>query len=139
MMNDILDRLFYGEVSPYDDSVEDMETFRELNSKMAEVWSRIDALASPELKELLDLYKVHRADMDMLVQLDRFKVGFRLATQLMVASIGKDKCPNKYTICPVLGVKHCVHYGADITCYFLQVERICDTQKKTHIFLEEKL
>ena len=53
MMNDILDRLFYGEVSPYDDSVEDMETFRELNSKMAEVWSRIDALASPELKELL--------------------------------------------------------------------------------------
>ena len=93
MMNDILDRLFYGEVSPYDDSVEDMETFRELNSKMAEVWSRIDALASPELKELLDLYKVHRADMDMLVQLDRFKVGFRLATQLMVVSIGKDKMP----------------------------------------------
>lgn len=93
MMNDILDRLFYGEVSPYDDSVEDMETFRELNSKMAEVWSRIDALASPELKELLDLYKVHRADMDMLVQLDRFKVGFRLAAQLMVASIGKDKMP----------------------------------------------
>ena len=93
MMNDILDRLFYGEVSPYDDSVEDMETFRELNSKMAEVWSRIDALASPELKELLDLYKVHRADMDMLVQLDRFKVGFRLATQLLTASIGKVKLP----------------------------------------------
>ena len=93
MMNDILDRLFYGEVSPYDDSVEDMETFRELNSKMAEVWSRIDALASPELKELLDLYKVHRADKDMQVQLDRVKVGFRLATQLMVASIGKDKMP----------------------------------------------
>ena len=46
-----------------------------------------------QLKELLDLYKVHRADMDMLVQLDRFKVGFRLATQLMVASIGKDKMP----------------------------------------------
>lgn len=93
MMNDILDRLFYGEVSPYDDFVEDMDTFRELNSKMAEVWTQIDALASPELKELLDLYKVHRADMDMLVQLDRFKVGFRLATQLMTASIGKGKMP----------------------------------------------
>ena len=93
MTDDILDRLFYGEVSPYDDSVEDIETFRDLNSKMAEVWGKIDAMASPELKELLDLYKVHRADMDMLVQLDRFKVGFRLATQLMVASIGKDKMP----------------------------------------------
>lgn len=93
MMDDILDRLFYGEVSPYDDSIEDIETFRDLNSKMAEVWTQIDALASPELKELLNLYKVHRADMDMLVQLDRFKVGFRLATQLMIASTGKGKMP----------------------------------------------
>ena len=50
-------------------------------------------MASPELKELLDLYKVHRADLEMLVQLDRFKVGFRLATQLMTASIGKSKMP----------------------------------------------
>ena len=93
MTDDILDRLFYGEVSPYDDSVEDIETFRDLNSKMAEVWAKIDAMASPELKELLDLYKVHRADMEMLVQLDRFKVGFRLATQLMTSSLGKCKMP----------------------------------------------
>lgn len=93
MTEDILGRLFYGEVSPFDDSVEDIETFRDLNSKMAEVWSKIDEQASPELKGLLDLYKVHRADMDMLVQLDRFKVGFRLATQLMVASVGKGKMP----------------------------------------------
>lgn len=93
MTDDILDRLFYGEVSPYDDSVEDIETFRDLNSKLAEVCEKIDAMASPELKELLDLYKVHRADLEMLVQLDRFKVGFRLATQLMTASIGKSKMP----------------------------------------------
>ena len=36
MMDDILDRLFYGEVSPYDDSVEDIETFRELNHKLGQ-------------------------------------------------------------------------------------------------------
>lgn len=93
MTEDILDRLFYGEVSPYDDSVEDIETFRDLSSKMAEVWSRIDKLASPELMDLLNLYKVHRADMDMLMQLDRFKVGFRLATQLLTSAIGKVKMP----------------------------------------------
>ena len=93
MMNDILDRLFYGEVSPYDDSVEDMETFRELSHKQTEVWEQIEAQASPELLDLLSLYKVHRADMDMLMQLDRFKVGFRLATQLLTASIGKVKLP----------------------------------------------
>lgn len=93
MTDDILDRLFYGEVSPYDDSVEDIETFRDLNSKLAEVCEKIDAMASPELKELFDLYKVHRADLEMLVQMDRFKVGFRLATQLVTASLGKGKMP----------------------------------------------
>ena len=70
-----------------------METFRELSHKQTEVWEQIEAQASPELIDLLNLYKVHRADMDMLMQLDRFKVGFRLATQLLTASIGKVKLP----------------------------------------------
>ena len=93
MGDDILDRLFYGQVTPFDDSIEDIETFRDLNSKMAEVWGKINAMASPELIELLELYKVHRADMDMLVQLDRFKVGFRLGVQLFTAAHGKVKLP----------------------------------------------
>lgn len=91
MMDDILDRLFYGEVSPYDDSVEEIETFRKLNHKVAELWSQVETLASPELKELLNLYKVHRADLEMLVQLDRFKVGFRLGVQLLSAATGNVK------------------------------------------------
>ena len=93
MMEDILDRLFYGEVSPYDDSVEDIETFRELNHKVAELWSQVETLASPELKELLNLYKVHRADLEMLMQKDRFKVGFRLGVQLLTAAAGGMKKP----------------------------------------------
>ena len=82
-MDDILDRLFYGEVSPYDDSPEDIETFRDLNHKLGKIWSQIEPLASPQLMELLNLYKVHRADMDILMQKDRFKVGFRLGIQFM--------------------------------------------------------
>lgn len=82
-MDDILDRLFYGEVSPYDDSPEDIETFRDLNHKLGKIWSQIESLASPQLMELLNLYKVHRADMDILMQKDRFKVGFRLGIQFM--------------------------------------------------------
>lgn len=93
MGDDILDRLFYGQVTPFDDSVEDIETFRELTHKMGELWSQIETQASPELMELLELYKVHRADMDMLVQLDRFKVGFRLGIQLFTAAHGKVKLP----------------------------------------------
>lgn len=92
-MDDILDRLFYGEVSPYDDSVEEIETFRELNHKVAELWSQVEALASPELKKLLNLYKVHRADLEMLIQKDRFKVGFRLGVQLLTAAARHRESP----------------------------------------------
>ena len=77
-MDDILDRLFYGEVSPYDDSPQDIEAFRNLNSQLSAIWVQVETQAAPELLELLNCYKVHRADMDLLMQKDRFKVGFRL-------------------------------------------------------------
>ena len=86
MTDDILDRLFYGEVSPYDDSPQDIETFRNLNSQLSEIWAQVENRAAPELLELLNCYKVHRADMDMLMQKDRFKVGFRLGIQLLTES-----------------------------------------------------
>ena len=93
MSDDILDRLFYGQVTPYDDSVEDIETFRELSHKTSEVWSQIESTATPEVLALLDLYKVCRADMEMLMQLDRFKVGFRLGINLFVAAKGQQPLP----------------------------------------------
>lgn len=97
MGDDILERLFYGQVSPFDDSVEDMDTFRELNHKMGELWARVESQAPAEVLELLDQYKVCRADMDMLVQLDRFKVGFRLGVQLLVAATGTGSNAEKST------------------------------------------
>ena len=90
-MDDILDRLFYGEVSPYDDSPQDIDAFRELNHRMGELWSQVEQQASPELLELLNLYKVCRADMDLLMQKDRFKVGFRLGIQILVEATGLKK------------------------------------------------
>lgn len=87
-MDDILDRLFYGEVSPYDDSPQDIDAFRELNHRMGELWSQVEQQASPEMLELLNLYKVCRADMDLLMQKDRFKVGFRLGIQLLTEATG---------------------------------------------------
>ena len=90
-MDDILDRLFYGEVSPYDDSPQDIETFRELNHRMGELWSQVEQQASPELLELLNHYKVCRADMDLLMQKDRFKVGFRMGIQLLTEATGTKK------------------------------------------------
>ena len=90
-MDDILDRLFYGEVSPYDDSPQDIETFREINHQLSELWAKVETQATPELLELLNLYKVHRADMDLLMQKDRFKVGFRLGIQLLTEATGLKK------------------------------------------------
>lgn len=90
-MDDILDRLFYGEVSPYDDSPQDIKTFRELNHHLGELWVKVEAQATPELMELLNLYKVSRSDMDLLMQKDRFKVGFRLGIQLLTEATGLKK------------------------------------------------
>ena len=90
-MDDILDRLFYGEVSPYDDSPQDIETFREINHQLSELWAKVETQATPELLELLNLYKVRRADMDLLMQKDRFKVGFRLGIQLLTEATGLKK------------------------------------------------
>ena len=90
-MDDILDQLFYGEVSPYDDSPQDIETFRNLNSQLSAIWAQVATQAAPELLELLNCYKVHRADMDMLMQKDRFKVGFRLGIQLLTEATGLKK------------------------------------------------
>ena len=91
MTDDILDRLFYGEVSPYDDTPQDIETFRNLNSQLSAIWAQVETQAAPELLELLNLYKVHRADMDMLMKKDRFKVGFRLGIQLLTEATGLKK------------------------------------------------
>lgn len=88
MTDDILERLFYGQVSPFDDPVEDIDTFRDLNRKLSTIWAEVEKQASPELITLLDRYKVCRADLEMLTQLDRFKVGFRLGVQLMTAATG---------------------------------------------------
>ena len=90
-MDDILDRLFYGEVSPYDDSPQDIETFRELNHRLGALWAKVEAQATPELLELLNLYKVNRADLDLLMQKDRFKVGFRLGIKLLTEATGLKK------------------------------------------------
>ena len=90
-MYDILDRLFYGEVSPYDDTPQDIEPFRTLNSQLRAIWAQVETQAAPELLELLNCYKVHRADMDMLMQKDRFKVGFRLGIQLLTEATGLKK------------------------------------------------
>ena len=87
-MDDILDRLFYGEVSPYDDSPQDIETFRDLNHRLGELWAKVEAQASTELLEILNHYKVNRADLDLLMQKDRFKVGFRLGIQLLTEATG---------------------------------------------------
>lgn len=88
MTDDILERLFYGQVSPFDDPVEDIDTFRDLNRKLSTIWAEVEKQASPELITLLDRYKACRADLEILTQLDRFKVGCRLGVQLMTAATG---------------------------------------------------
>lgn len=93
MGKDILDELFYGQIDPWEDEPEDIETFRRLNHEMAEIWNDIERIADSEVLTLLESYVVRRSDMAMLLQLERFKAGFRLGAQLYMAAVGNEKPP----------------------------------------------
>ena len=93
MAKDILEDLFYGQIDPWEDEPEDIETFRRLNREMAEIWSNIEQSADSDVLTLVESYAARRSDMAMLLQFERFKTGFRLGAQLYIAAVGKDSLP----------------------------------------------
>lgn len=84
MANDILDDLFYGKISPWEDRPESFDDFLALNQKMGKLSDILDENLCKEDRALLDQYLSTRADMESLVACDNFKVGFRLGARLVL-------------------------------------------------------
>ena len=85
MANDILNDLYYGQVTPWEQQLEDIDKLNELNHKMAELRDILNQRIDKETQELLNRYLPDRSEMEDLLALDRFKTGFRLGAQLMQA------------------------------------------------------
>ena len=85
MANDILNDLYYGQVAPWEQQLEDIDKLNELNHKMAELRDILNQRIDKETQELRNRYLSDRSEMEDLLALDRFKTGFRLGAQLMQA------------------------------------------------------
>lgn len=90
MREDILTRLFYGLIDPWEDGPHDKEAGRKLNQEMAQLFTAIEEKVDDETKELLEKYLVRRSDMSMMLQCDSFKTGFRLGAKIMLVVCKED-------------------------------------------------
>lgn len=86
MAEDVLSRLFYGQIDPWEDGPHDKEAGSKLNCEMSQFLESIEKKIDGETKELLEQYLVRRSDMSMMLQCDSFKTGFRLGIQLVLAA-----------------------------------------------------
>lgn len=86
MAEDILSRLFYGQIDPWEDGPHDKEAGSKLHQEMSQFLESIEKKIDGETKELLEQYLVRRSDMSMMLQCDSFKTGFRLGIQLVLAA-----------------------------------------------------
>jgi len=85
MAGDILDRLFHGEIIPWENRPEETEAFKQLNKRMAQVSDQLEERLDEESKALLDRLLADHADMELLYCCDNFKTGFRLGAQIILS------------------------------------------------------
>lgn len=90
MPNDILSKLFYGQLDPWENSLRDRKEQTRLNMEMSQLWEVIEKKVDGEAKELLERYLVLRSDMSMMYQCDQFKTGFQLGVQFLLAALASE-------------------------------------------------
>ena len=90
MTEDILSKLFYGQLDPWENSLRNRKEQTRLNMEMSQLWESIESKVDAETKELLEHYLVLRSDMSMLYQCDHFKTGFQLGVQFLLAALASD-------------------------------------------------
>lgn len=89
MPNDILNDLFFGKIAPWENRPENIEEFRRLNQRLGQLSDTLEERLDKETQAILDQYISDRSDLESLLQYDRFKTGFRLGVQLMLAACKK--------------------------------------------------
>lgn len=90
MTEDILSKLFYGQLDPWENSLRDRKEQTRLNMEMSQLWEVIEKKVDGETKELLERYLVLRSDMSMMYQCDQFKTGFQLGVQVLLAALSSE-------------------------------------------------
>lgn len=88
MEQDILNRLYYGKIVPWEnrnDKAPEMEPFSEQVDKDIE---RLEKLLDDEGKKVLERLLDNSAELERQMVCEGFKDGFRLGVQLVAAGMG---------------------------------------------------
>ena len=81
-----LEDLWYGNIIPHEQFIEDNEKMKELLPIMAKDREKLSADLSPEQTEWLEKYDDIINEMHSNAEVEAFKYGFRLATALFIES-----------------------------------------------------
>lgn len=81
MATDILDELFYGRLSPWEEIPKDDPTIAKLIHQQAELSARLEEITQESQKGLLAQYMSARADLENHLYCHYFKMGFLMGTK----------------------------------------------------------
>lgn len=81
MATDILDELFYGRLSPWEEIPKADPTIAQLIHQQAELSSQLEEITQESQKGLLAQYMSARADLESLLYCHYFKMGFLMGAK----------------------------------------------------------
>ena len=80
---DILEELWYGNITPTEYSrIENNTNYKELLKVVTQNQERLKATLNDEQKELLEKLLTANEEFSNIIELDCFKIGFKLGTRL---------------------------------------------------------
>ena len=91
---DIINELWYGNVSPFEQCTRGDKRLKELLKLVARTREELDGTLTDKQKETLEKFEDCMNEMHSITERDAFSYGFRLGVQLMVESfllaLGED-------------------------------------------------
>ena len=82
---DILEELWYGNITPTEYSrIENNANYKEALRLVNQNQERLKSTLTNEKKELLDKFLTSSEEFENLIELDCFKVGFKLGARLII-------------------------------------------------------
>ncbi len=82
---DILEELWYGNITPTEYSrIENNSNYKELLKVVTQNQERLKATLNDEQKELLEKLLSANEEFSNIIELDCFKIGFKLGTRLTI-------------------------------------------------------
>ena len=91
---DIINQLWYGNVSPFEQYTRGDKQLKELLKLVARNREELDGTLTEKQKEILEKFEDCMSEMHSITERDAFSYGFRLGVQLMAESfllaLGED-------------------------------------------------